>query len=168
MNLSAIFLSFHFNEIGIFGALSAFVSFVGSLLLLVLPQSGVRLAGLYLAENLATNILMQTYIASNVSGVTKKTLYTSANLIGYTIGQFLGPLTLRQEDAPRYRPAIIAYMIAAVVTMAVFLYLRWSYKKENKQRHGILAGHSQQYITNTGRRQEDITDKEDTYFFYRI
>lgn len=167
MNGISMFLSYRYNEIGLVGALSSSVTFVGALLLLVLPQNGAKLAGLYLADNVVSNIIIQTYIANNVSGVSKKTLFTSVNLLGYTIGHFVGPLTMRQKDAPRYIPAVIAYMVASAFTLFLFLYLRQSYKRENKLRAKYLGNTQEEKPGALVGSKEDVTDKQNTFFVYK-
>ncbi|ORY97524.1 major facilitator superfamily domain-containing protein [Syncephalastrum racemosum] len=169
INVSCMLLSYRFKEVGFVGALSTSITFLGGLLLLVLPQNGTRLIGLYLANNVASNILIQTYITNNVSGITKKTLFTGINLVGYTVGHFVGPLTMRQENAPRYIPAVIAYMVASVIAMFLFLYLRWSYSRENKQRRGAI-GHTEEELAYSlaCTTEEDITDKQNVHFIYKM
>ena len=167
----AMYLSFRYNEISFVAILTSAIAFLGSLLLAVLPMNGSRLAGLYLTNNLAGQVLTQTYITTNVAGVTKKALYTNVNMLGYSVGSFVGPLIVRGENAPRYIPALITFMVTQVLAGLIFLYLRWSYKRENEQRQDYLNAHPNEDFGENEKINEyedDMTDKRNIRFIYKL
>ncbi|ORZ02147.1 major facilitator superfamily domain-containing protein [Syncephalastrum racemosum] len=167
----AMYLSYRFNEISLVGVLTSTIAFLGSLLLAVLPSNGSRLAGLYLTNNLGGVLLMQTYIANNVAGVTKKALYTNVNMLGFSVGSFVGPLLVRGENAPRYIPALITFMVTQGLAALVFLYLRWSYKRENERRQDYLNAHPNEGLQENEKitgYEDDMTDKQNIRFIYRL
>lgn len=106
---------------------------------------------------------MQVSISSNVSGYTKKIFYTSGNLICYTIGNFIGPLLLRQNQAPRYLPAMSVYIAANVIVILLFAYIRYSYTQINKKRN--LDKNTN--VVALPNDLEDITDVQNPAFVYR-
>ncbi|ORZ02146.1 major facilitator superfamily domain-containing protein [Syncephalastrum racemosum] len=167
----AMYLSYRFGEIAFVGVFTSTVALLGSLLLAVLPMNGSRLAGLYLTNNIGGQVLVQTYITTNVSGVTKKALYTNVNMLGYSIGSFVGPLLVRGENAPRYLPALITFMVTQVLAALLFLSLRWSYKRENEKRQDYLNAHPNEAFEQNEKATEyedDMTDKQNVRFIYKL
>ncbi|KAI8149502.1 major facilitator superfamily domain-containing protein [Fennellomyces sp. T-0311] len=163
----AVFLSHHYDEIGIIAILSSLLPMLGAILLLVLPHGPVQLLGLYCSTTSSAYTLLQTYISSNVSGYTKKIFYTSGNLVAYCIGNFVGPLMMVEHQAPRYIGAMIGFAVADFLCALMFFYVRWSQSKENKRRlklkeEGLLPPEPE------NRQEIDLTDKEDLHFVYRL
>lgn len=139
-------------------------SLVGLICLIAIPSGGAKLVGLYLSWGCTpTYTLMQASISSNVSGYTKKIFYTSGNLIFYTIGNFIGPLLLREKDAPRYFMGMGVYVAANAIVIVLFLFLRHSYTQANKRRH--LDKNTN--IVALPDDLEDITDVQNQNFVYR-
>jgi len=67
-----------------------------------------RLFGYYLTQASPTPfVALLSLISSNVAGYTKKTTVAALYLIGYCVGNIIGPQTFRPKDAPRYIPAEI-------------------------------------------------------------
>lgn len=140
------------------------ISLVGLICLLAIPSGGAKLIGLYLSWGCTpTYTLMQASISSNVSGYTKKIFYTSGNLIFYTVGNFIGPLLLRQKDAPRYFMGMSIYIAANIIVICLFVYIRYSYTAINKKRH--LDKNSN--VVALPDDLEDITDAQNQNFVYR-
>lgn len=140
------------------------ISLVGLICLLVIPSGGVKLLGLYLSWGCTpTYTLMQASISSNVSGYTKKIFYTSGNLIFYTLGNFVGPLLLRQKDAPRYFIGLSVYIAANIFVICLFLYIRYSFTEINKKRR---LDKNSNVVALPG-EMEDITDAQNQNFIYR-
>ena len=60
-----------------------------------------------------------------------------------------------------------AYVAADFLAALLFLYLRWSYKRENERRQKLIKeGNAPPPAKN--REDLDLTDKEDIYFQYRL
>lgn len=139
------------------------ISMIGLICLTVIRSGGVKLIGLYLQSGgTPTYVLLQASITSNVSGYTKKIFYIGGNLIFYTIGNFIGPLLLRQKDSPRYFPAMGVYVGANALVICLFAYIRYSYTCANKKRNNLDTN----AIALTG-KIEDITDVKNLNFVYK-
>lgn len=160
------YLSKRHNEIGYYGFLMSIVSLIGCLLVEVIPYGGAKMAGVLLFATSPPFVLMQTSISNNVCGYTKKIFYTSTSLVAYCIGNFVGPLMLTSQQAPRYIGGLTGYVVVCFVAGLLFLYLRWTYIRENKRRAQLkLEGKIPPPPKN--RDELDLTDKEDLNFVYR-
>ncbi|KAL7311526.1 hypothetical protein PS15m_009278 [Mucor circinelloides] len=157
-------LSKKYNET-IYVAMGACViSIVGLTMLAAIPSGGVKLMGIYLSGGCTPSyVLLQASISSNVSGYTKKIFYTAGNLVFYTIGNFVGPLLLRNKEAPRYLSGMGVYIAANVLAILLFAYVRLVYVRTNKQRHLDKDVN----IAALPDDLEDMTDKENEHFVYR-
>ncbi|KAJ8654655.1 hypothetical protein O0I10_009706 [Lichtheimia ornata] len=163
----AMTMSKRFDVICYIGALMSLIAFIGALLLGVLPVGGVMLLGIFLASTSPPYTMLQTLISNNTSGYTKKIFYTSGNIVMYCLGNFVGPLMMVDSQAPRYIGGMIGYMVADVLAAALFLYCRWSFKRENKRRERMKE-ESKVPPPPENREEIDWTDKEDPHFVYRI
>ncbi|KAI9255746.1 major facilitator superfamily domain-containing protein [Phascolomyces articulosus] len=159
------FLSHHFNEIGYVAVASCIVPLLGAIFLLVLPLGPVQLLGLYMSTTSPAYILLQTYISNNVGGYTKKIFYTSANIVAFCLGNFIGPLMMVGHQAPRYIGAQLGFAVADLLCALMFLYVRWSSGKENTRRQKLKEDG---LIPECDDRIQDQTDKEDLSYVYRL
>ncbi|KAG2226219.1 hypothetical protein INT45_003364 [Circinella minor] len=162
---AAGYISQRYNDTTHVGASMAFLFFVGALILTTVQFGAVRLIGVYLSTMLPAYVLMQSSCAKNVIGYTKKTFYNACIYVSICVGNFIGPLMLREEEAPRYISAMIGFMIADLIAVATFFYIYWWYKRENKRRYQLR---SEGKIPDMAleRDQMDLTDKEDLTFIY--
>ena len=82
-------------------------------------------------------------------------------LMSFCLGNILGPLTFRDEDAPEFIPAkitIVAVDSTVVVAVAILLaYYRW----ENKRRDKVVVEHRPDVEFS------DLTDKENLELRYK-
>ena len=76
-------------------------------------------------------------------------------------GNILGPLTFRNEDAPRYIPAklsiVVVDSVAIGTTVLLLLYYRW----QNKRRDAAVLEHTRDV------EFADLTDRENKEFRYK-
>jgi len=76
-------------------------------------------------------------------------------------GNILGPLTFRNEDAPRYIPAklsiVVVDSVAIGTTVLLLLYYRW----QNKTRDAAAVEHTRDV------EFADLTDRENKEFRYK-
>ncbi|KAG5914542.1 hypothetical protein E4U42_000437, partial [Claviceps africana] len=102
---------------------------LGALLLWLLPTD--RRAGLLLGAYLMTSlgggyvVLMSLQLA-NTAGYTKRSIASSGLYVGYCLGNFVGPLVFRKQDAPRYAfgfAIVVAGSLAAAVLIVVYRYV---------------------------------------------
>ena len=77
------------------------------------------------------------------------------------VGNFIGPLIFRPEDAPRYAPAFITVVVTAIVAALLVLIYRIMLSWENRKRDraGIMEGYEHAY-------EDDLTDKKVRSPFY--
>lgn len=83
-------------------------------------------------------------------------------LMSFCLGNILGPLTFRDNDAPEFLPAkvtIVAVDSTVVVAVMVLLaYYRW----ENKRRYNADLSHQQDIEFS------DLTDRENKELRYKF
>ncbi|KAI9497507.1 major facilitator superfamily domain-containing protein [Zychaea mexicana] len=160
------FFSRRFDELAYVGMIFSAISMVAVILLAAIPPGPAQLAGLLISATTPLYTLMQASISNNVSGYTKKIFYTSANLVAYCIGNFIGPLMMDESTGPRYIPGNAGYAVADFLCILLFGYIRWAYIRENKRRAQLLQEGS---IPPPPKNREelDLTDKEDLYFVYK-
>ncbi|OAC98310.1 hypothetical protein MUCCIDRAFT_167940 [Mucor lusitanicus CBS 277.49] len=138
-------------------------SSIGHLLLIVIPLSQAKLAGLYFCfAYVAAVALISTSISSNVSGYTKKIFYNSSIVVFSTLGSFAGPQMMLESQKPTYIGGLVGYIVANLVSGCLLLIARQSMAKRNsvrfpQQQDDEFLGH-----------QIDITDVEDPHFIYKL
>lgn len=131
---------------------------VASLLLWLLPrtQIGGSLFALYVIASLGgTYAVLLGLVIANCAGYTKKTINAAGLFIGYCVGNLIGPLLFRTEDAPRYAPAFIVVLVTAIAVQVLAVIYRFICIRENKKRDatGIMEGFDHAY-------EDDLTDKK--------
>jgi MFS transporter, ACS family, allantoate permease len=142
---------------------------IGIILIVALPLSnnGGRLAGYYLTQASPTPfVAILSLIATNVAGYTKKTTIAALYLIGYCVGNIIGPQTFRPKDEPRYVPAEITIIVCWSVCMLDLLFMYFWYRKRNAQKAAIRA--QSDYVKLENQEWLDLTDKENPEFVYAL
>ncbi|KAH8646920.1 putative vitamin H transporter [Xylariales sp. PMI_506] len=130
-------------------------------------RTWTRLAGIWLFGAFSAGFpLALSLIASNVTGLTKKTTVSAMVFLGYCIGNIMGPLFFFADEAPTYQSAWLAIMIslglAFVSMVGMHLWLR--YKNRNRGVHRI---HEHELgIQATAVLALNETDFEDKSFLY--
>jgi ACS family allantoate permease-like MFS transporter len=84
------------------------IPILGFILMVTLPQDnlGGNLAAFYITSTASTAFtLVLSMISSNVAGQSKKSVVNAINLIGYCVGNLIGPQIISLENAPRYLAA---------------------------------------------------------------
>ncbi|KAI9255750.1 major facilitator superfamily domain-containing protein [Phascolomyces articulosus] len=160
------YVSQRYNDTCRVGASMAVLFFIGALILTTVQYGAVRLLGVYLSTMLPAYVLMQSSCAKNVIGYTKKTFYNACIYVAICIGNFIGPLMLREEEAPRYLSGMIGFMVADLIAAVVFLYIYWWHKQENKRRQQLRNEGKIPVSPPSERDHLDLTDKEDLTFVY--
>ncbi|KAL4780385.1 allantoate permease [Aspergillus varians] len=125
---------------------------LGSCLLAFLPTDGYvagKMVGNYLTVASAASLpLMYSFAAANHAGHTKKVTMNALVLIGFCIGNIIGPLTFQDKDKPEYISAKIAMVVTnafgALCMVALLLYYRW----ENRRRDRLFA--QVQHVQDSG------------------
>jgi hypothetical protein len=138
------------------------ISGVGCLLLAVLPNTSIKLLGLYLTwAQTGAYIMIISIIGSTVSGYSKKIFYNGANMIAYTIGNFCGPLMLVSSTSPAYTPTMWGYFAANILNIICLLILRIILVRANKKREAERTPEVTDVYLN-------LTDKEDKNYVYTM
>lgn len=103
-------------------------------LIIGLPESMNvgRLIGYYLTQATATPfVALLSLISTNVAGYTKKTTVAALYLIGYCVGNIIGPQTFRGDN---YLPAEITILVCYGVALLDLLFIYWYCKHQNKKK----------------------------------
>ncbi|KAF2720976.1 membrane transporter [Polychaeton citri CBS 116435] len=146
-----------------------FIAIIGMCLIVGLPleNSKGRLAGYYLTQASATPfVALLSLVASNVAGYTKKTTIAAMYLIGYCVGNIIGPQTFRPSDAPRYVPAEITIIVCWGVCLCLLALIYGICKYRNIQKEKFRA--APEYVKLENQEWLDLTDKENPEFTYAL
>lgn len=151
------------------GTSGLLIAIIGMLLIVCLPLSNSkgRLAGYYLTQASPTAFVsLLSLLASNVAGYTKKTTVAALYLIGYCVGNIIGPQTFQPKDEPRYVPAEITIIVCWAICVADLVFIYWYYRRLNKRNASIRAAPGYRKLDE----QEflDLTDKENHEFVYTL
>jgi F0F1-type ATP synthase membrane subunit c/vacuolar-type H+-ATPase subunit K len=98
---------------------------------------------------------------ANTAGCTKRTVASSGIYIGYCLGNFVGPLVFKPQDAPRYEPRfIITFVTAVVAGLLALVYRYWCVAVDSKRgKSGTLEGFGHTY-------EDDLTDRKNPQSHY--
>ncbi|SCU90878.1 LAFA_0F00650g1_1 [Lachancea sp. 'fantastica'] len=146
-------------------SITTVIALVGSCLMSFAGPPKAQLAGYYLLMIApGAMIVMFSIVSSNVSGHTKKTTVGAIYLIGYCVGNLIGPQTFQDQDAPDYRPAKIVMVASYCLTLITLPALYLVNLRENKRRDRLV----QEGLLNHKENSEfaDLTDKENLEFRY--
>lgn len=165
--LTATWASARFNARAINMILwSAIGGILGGSLLAFLPESNSagKLAGNYLTHVVGAFLpCAYSFSAANQAGHTKKVTMNAVLLMSFCLGNILGPLTFRDEDAPKYVPAKVTIVavdsVAIVATMVLLGYYVWENKRREKQTEGLEQERDVEFA--------DLTDRENPWFRYK-
>lgn len=88
-------------------------------------------------------------------------------LVGYCVGNIIGPQTFRADDAPEYVPAKVSMVVLFAVAVGLNTVLLFVNLAENKKRD--REGHINPSLEELEEIQNsDMTDQENRYFRYVI
>ncbi|GJC91982.1 major facilitator superfamily transporter [Colletotrichum higginsianum] len=126
-----------------------------------------RLACLWISfAYTATWTLSMSVATANTAGHTKKITTNAMLLIGYCLGNFVGPFFFRAEQAPRY-PLGVAMMLFCVGVQIACLCGLWSLLwLRNRSRTAEHAGSRENEQQAYERGLLDETDLQNKYFKY--
>jgi MFS family permease len=165
--ISATYLAGKFDQRGLCIVSLLIPGALGGALMAFLPSESKvgKLIGNYLTNCLGASLpLLYSWVSANIAGHTKKVTMNAILLMSFCLGNIIGPLTFRKENAPDFLPAKIAIvgtsLIAAVTTVALRAYYVW----ENGRRDP--TGGDAGYVENE--EFLDRTDRENARFRYRL
>lgn len=145
------------------------IATVAMCLLAFLPHiQAAGLAGLYLLSVYPVGLVcMLSSVGSNTTGHTKKVTVNAIMLVGYCVGNIIGPQTFRADDAPEYVPAKVSMVVLFAVAVGLNTVLLFVNLAENKRRD--REGHINPSLEELEEIQNsDMTDQENRYFRYVI
>lgn len=109
-------------------------------------------------------ICLLSIIASNVAGHTKKVTTNAIFLIGYCVGNLIGPQTFIDKQAPEYTGAKISIVVNGCVSLVVLILIWYSYWVDNKKRdNNFDKAENVEHLEFA-----DLTDKENPAFRYEL
>ncbi|KAK4927452.1 hypothetical protein LTR28_012012, partial [Elasticomyces elasticus] len=118
-----------------------------------------KLIGNYLTNAIgATLPLNYSWVAANYAGHTKKVTMNAILLMSFCLGNIIGPLTFRKNDAPNYIPAKITIIVTCTAAIVFTLMLRAYYVWENKRRDRLVEESGVRHKTDV--EFSDVTDRE--------
>ncbi|KAE8353049.1 major facilitator superfamily domain-containing protein [Aspergillus coremiiformis] len=145
------------------------ISIIGMVLIVALPLSNNvgRLIGYYMTQASATPfVALLSMVSSNVAGYTKKTTVAALYLIGYCVGNIIGPQVFRPNDAPRYIPAEITIIVCWGVCLFLIAFIWWWYKRQNAKKAQVRD--SPEYVRLENQEWLDLTDWENHELVYSL
>lgn len=90
-------------------------------------------------------VALLSLIATNVAGYTKKTTFAALFLIGYCVGNIIGPQTFRGSS---YVPAEITIIVCQGACLIDLAFIWWWCKRENARKAKLRAEPGYQKIEN--------------------
>lgn len=144
------------------------IDVIGFCLMAFDPNKYAQLAGYLLYSLLPLiSICCLSSIASNVAGHTKKVTVNAVFLVGYCVGNLIGPQTFIESQEPDYVGAKIA-MVVSVIAMVVFVVALWvSMEIDNRVKDKSNQG-AEEVEEIDNKEFADLTDKENPLFRYTI
>ncbi|KAK0609977.1 major facilitator superfamily domain-containing protein [Bombardia bombarda] len=122
---------------------------VGTIIMLTVPREykGVLLLGYYLASPYhvscmaAITPLIYAWQAQNTGGDTKKKCTSAMVFIGMCTGNVIGPLLYSTDQAPLYRPGLIAdlimFVLVGVISAIIPFYLMFLNRQHSRRREEL-------------------------------
>lgn len=163
------FLGDRYKNRILIGTSGLLVAIIGMGLIVGLPlgNDNGRLAGYYLTQASPTPfVALLSLISTNVAGYTKKTTVAAMYLIGYCVGNIIGPQTFRPQDAPRYVPAEIVILACWAVCVLDMLFIYFYCRRQNAKKAAIRA--APEYVKLENQEWLDLTDRENPEFVYTL
>ncbi len=126
-----------------------------------------RLVGYYLTQASPTPfVALLSLISTNVAGWTKKTTVAAMYLIGYCVGNIIGPQVFQAKDAPQYRPAEITIIVCWCVCLVDIAFIYFWYRRQNQKKAEARSQPGYQKLE--GQEFYDLTDRENPEFVYSL
>ena len=139
------------------------------MLAFALDSPNARLAGYYLFYISPVGMICcLSCFTSNVAGHTKKITVNALYLIGYCVGNLVGPQTFIAKQAPEYRGGQISMVVCYAVSVVLNLWLYYNYWAENKRRDQLQAEGKLELPHIDNIEFADLTDKENVNFRYKL
>lgn len=128
-----------------------------------------RLVGYY-SFYIATVVIggICSIISSNIAGSSKKNAANTIFLVGYCVGNIVGPQTFSAKQAPGYVGAKTAMLVAFCVGECILLALFLIYTRRNRIRDKQREELGDKYTVPENIEFADLTDMENPEFRYSL
>lgn len=128
----------------------------------------LAMAGYSMFSLLAISLIIITsLVASNCAGHTKKVTVNAIFLIGYCVGNIIGPQTFRSNQAPEYMGAVAAMVGCTSLVFVMLLGLWADYYYDNKRRDARMDDPLvKEFMLIENHEFADLTDKQNPLFRY--
>lgn len=113
-------------------------------------------------------ICILSSIASNVAGHTKKVTVNAIFLIGYCVGNLIGPQTFITKQAPNYAGAKAAMVGCGILTTIALVIVWIAFVYENKKRDAEPKELKETFEAIENHEFADLTDMENPLFRYTV
>ncbi|KAM0755854.1 MFS general substrate transporter [Meredithblackwellia eburnea MCA 4105] len=127
---------------------------LGAILVIALPfhnKYGI-LGALYITGFGTTGfVIALSWLQGSISGHTKRVTAQGLNLVGYCVGNLIGPQIWQAKYAPRNVPPWITVIVAYTIAPALLLVIRYILAAENKRRDAAKG-------TASATDEEDVVD----------
>lgn len=151
--MAAAFFSYCLNIVS--GCLLAFPS-----------NTNAQLAGYYLQGMAVIGwICFISCVSSNTAGHTKKVVTSAICMIGYCVGNLIGPQTFKSAEAPHYKSAKIAIVVCFVICLFLTVLLYCINVRANKIRDEKNEKLDSSFVNS---EFADLTDFENPEFRYSL
>lgn len=146
------------------------LSLICSCMLAFAKQSPkARLAGYYVYNLCPIGMICcLSCFTSNVAGHTKKVTVNAIYLVGYSVGNLIGPQTFIDSQALDYRGGQIAIVISLAFSTVFIAWIYFNYWHENRRRDRLMMDGKLQEFHINNYEFADLTDKENVYFRYTL
>lgn len=166
--LSALAFHFYFTKSRWIPAIFGSATTVMCMCLLAWgPNNASKLAGFFLWNWLSfvPYIAVISWVSSNSAGHTKKLWTSGIVLIGFCVGNLIGPQTFKASEKPVYQTAKVVMAVSSIVCLvcqAVYIYLNMAENQRRESVNAKLPDHIKDPIA------ADLTDKENPEFRYAL
>ena len=128
-----------------------------------------RLGGYYLINLCPIGMICcLSCFTSNVAGHTKKITVNALYLIGYSVGNLIGPQTFIFSQAPKYRGAQVAMVVCEAFSLIMMVWVYFNYWNENRRRDKLQSEGKLEIPHIENYEFADLTDRENVRFRYTL
>ncbi|KAJ2906434.1 allantoate permease [Zalerion maritima] len=171
--LSSVWMANKWNQNLIVMAAWVIPSYVGTILLMTLPDdTKAQSIGLLICYYMTLSFwsaatLNLTMISRNVGGQTKKGVVIAVHFVCWSAGNTIGPQVFLSNDGPRYFTAFATHIGCYTALVLTIGALRWYLASENKRRDAMAeAGVREARDEKMIHAFDDLTDRENPNFRY--
>lgn len=160
--IAIAYMSRFYKRRVVWGMLAQCITSAGLMMLAFSKNKTVQFAGYNMGAIAPVSfICILSFTNSNVCGTTKS--YTSfyMTLVGYCVGNLIGPQTFLAREAPNYTTGKTIVGVCGILVLFILAAIWFSYYYENKRRDKLPPPEKIENIEFA-----DLTDKQNPFFRY--